>query len=456
MNKLKKLLVGGLFLILFSFGKESRAQIVSTWNTFDANLHDGADVESFLTHQIGVYVGSNCHAYSFWLAYGRPLPSGPQTSIWMTEAEVHKLISNHQLKELSISEKNKATHVLYYRNSDNALVHSAIVSQFDCLPYKNGGDYVQGRNGFSPLATIHKVNDYGSGVVTPKYFQFTPWHGNLIPLLIQPNCPWDPFKCEAVKDNPVTCIDGEDGVVSVVNSASPGATTRHYLWSNGATTNTVNNLSAGIYTVSIIEVPTGLTCQSMVTLYDPFSIVNHIATTDMDDNGYCIVTPWGDLWGGGTATVVLDNPAGSYSYLWDNRARNQTTQTAISLCYGDYTVWVTDNVTGCTEELEFTITGGSIYGYKNSGTTTSVEGAKYNVNDFNIYPNPNSGVFNISIENNGKISSVEVFDMMGKQVFKSATNEAVQKINISDQPKGIYLVKLTVGNDVLHKKVIYQ
>ncbi len=72
-----------------------------------------------------------------------------------------------------------------------------------------------------------------------------------------------------------------------------------------------------------------------------------------------------------------------------------------------------------------------------------------------IYPNPNNGQFNITIDGD-ETALIEVYDLMGKQVFNSAMNKTVNKIDITSQSKGIYLVKVTVGNDVFTEKVIYQ
>ena len=74
----------------------------------------------------------------------------------------------------------------------------------------------------------------------------------------------------------------------------------------------------------------------------------------------------------------------------------------------------------------------------------------------NVYPNPNNGQFNIELTNNEETTLIEVYDLMGKQVFTQNTNETIKKIDISDQPKGIYLVKITVGNEVFNEKIIYQ
>jgi hypothetical protein len=82
-------------------------------------------------------------------------------------------------------------------------------------------------------------------------------------------------------------------------------------------------------------------------------------------------------------------------------------------------------------------------------------GDEYHNFNSKIYPNPNNGHFSITIESD-ETTLIEVYDLMGKQIFSENTNEVKRKIDITNQPKGIYLVKVTVGNEVFTEKVIYQ
>ena len=463
MEKVNRGLISGLLLIFLSFGNHSQAQVVSFWSIFDVNLHDAVIVEPYVTNQIGIYSGANCHAYSLWLAYGRTLPPvQPGAGSSVLPIEVFHLINNGELEWLANqSDWGEATHVLYYLETSsefdpmsysNSLHHSTIVSQFDCFSYIEDS-YVQGRNWLSPAAHIHKVSDgTGSGMFTPRYFKYTPQVGSLIPPDYQPNCPWYPLTCQAIEYNPVTCADGEDGVVSVLTSINSGST-QTFSWSNGGTAVTLNNLTAGTYTVTVTESPTGSTCQSTITLVNPQPFVSYIATTD--DNGSCFMNPWGQLWGGGTATVVFYNynPNTTYSYQWDNRARNQTTQTATSLCSGYYEVTVTDNVTGCIEWFEFQVEEGA-NSKSGSGIANSSEMTSIIINPLNIYPNPNNGEFKISVENNSEISTIDIYNLMGEKVFNSDMNKTMNEIDISNQPKGVYFVEITIGDKIFNEKII--
>ena len=76
--------------------------------------------------------------------------------------------------------------------------------------------------------------------------------------------------------------------------------------------------------------------------------------------------------------------------------------------------------------------------------------------EFIIFPNPNNGVFNIKVNDIKKGLLIQVYDLVGKEVFSSKMKNTKQQIDISNQPKGIYLVKVTIGDKVYNEKIVYQ
>ncbi len=77
-------------------------------------------------------------------------------------------------------------------------------------------------------------------------------------------------------------------------------------------------------------------------------------------------------------------------------------------------------------------------------------------NPINLYPNPNNGQFSMALENSDGDALIEVYDLMGKKVFTERNTTGQLVVNIEDQPKGIYFVKVTIGNEVFSEKVVYQ
>ncbi len=96
-----------------------------------------------------------------------------------------------------------------------------------------------------------------------------------------------------------------------------------YLWSTGATTQTINNLPAGYYSVTVTD-NQGYTASANTTLNEPPPISAYITTT-------CGIP--------GSMTVYPSGGVPGYTYLWSNGASSQT---IINLPPGQYCVTVTD------------------------------------------------------------------------------------------------------------------
>jgi len=75
--------------------------------------------------------------------------------------------------------------------------------------------------------------------------------------------------------------------------------------------------------------------------------------------------------------------------------------------------------------------------------------------NFIIYPNPSDGEFNTKC--NGNINSIEIYNYLGEKVYGNILKQqASTKIDLSGFPKGIYFVKIEVGQNILTEKIIIQ
>ena len=138
----------------------------------------------------------------------------------------------------------------------------------------------------------------------------------------------------------VSCYDGTDGTVTATPITVQNYTPFTYLWSNGATTQTVSGLSAGPYSVTVTD-SIGCEASGTVVITEPTAL--SISTTVVDELTF-----------GGCDGSATANPSGGtspYSYDWSD---GQTTQTASDLCPGTYTVTITD-ANGCTETATITV-----------------------------------------------------------------------------------------------------
>jgi len=70
-----------------------------------------------------------------------------------------------------------------------------------------------------------------------------------------------------------------------------------------------------------------------------------------------------------------------------------------------------------------------------------------------IYPNPSDYIITIEMENLIN-ATIEIYNVSGKLVLSKELNSKVEKINISDFSKGIYIVKVMQNRSLNVKKVI--
>lgn len=140
-----------------------------------------------------------------------------------------------------------------------------------------------------------------------------------------------------VTGSTLSCVGGNNGTVSA--SASGGGSSYTYAWSNGQLGATQNNLTAGIYSVTVTD-NNGCTLIKNAMVSNPS---NPVSASTSTTSATCISQ--------GTATVNATNGTGPYTYLWSN---GQNLATASSLNSGNYTVTVTDS-NGCKTTSSATV-----------------------------------------------------------------------------------------------------
>lgn len=144
----------------------------------------------------------------------------------------------------------------------------------------------------------------------------------------------------SITGNLIYCAGGS-------TSLSTNNTYQSYIWSTGETTQTINNVTQGVYTVTITSAGgCTATASATVTESNPYPTIN-------SSNGICVATN----------TTLSVTPAFS-AYSWSTGSNSPT----INVPAGTYTVTVTDNF-NCTGSTTFTaytpptpiIQGDSIY-----------------------------------------------------------------------------------------------
>jgi SdrD B-like domain/SprB repeat/PKD domain/Secretion system C-terminal sorting domain len=128
--------------------------------------------------------------------------------------------------------------------------------------------------------------------------------------------------CTVALAQPITTLNGSDGKLTAV--ASNGTSPYTYLWSNGQTTQTAQNLGPGLYTVTVTDA-TGCTTACSFTLYAPAKLGDFTwIDTDEDgiqDNGEVglggvnVTVSGTTIYGGSyTSSVTTDN-TGMYMFV---------------------------------------------------------------------------------------------------------------------------------------------
>ena len=136
----------------------------------------------------------------------------------------------------------------------------------------------------------------------------------------------------------VSCHNGSDGNATV--NISGGTNPYSILWSTGATNNTINNVPAGTYTVTVTD-NNGCTADTSVTIEQP----NLPVITLVGQDPTC-------GFNNGSITAEVTNAPTPLSYSWNT---GDTDNPIDSLAAGTYSVTVTD-AHGCTVEDQITLT----------------------------------------------------------------------------------------------------
>jgi len=124
---------------------------------------------------------------------------------------------------------------------------------------------------------------------------------------------------------------------------------------------------------------------------------------------------------------------------------NQTTDSLGNQCFGTYCCKVIDN-NGCKDSICVVVS-----------LLTGI-GSTSNSSIINIYPNPNTGTFTLSIETKESAGlKFEITDELGQVIseYEDGINGKFSKvINLNNEANGVYFIHISVGNDTFNRKVI--
>ncbi|MBK7148448.1 MAG: gliding motility-associated C-terminal domain-containing protein [Bacteroidetes bacterium] len=133
------------------------------------------------------------------------------------------------------------------------------------------------------------------------------------------------------------CNGNSTGAINVTLSGGNGGFT--YVWSNGATTEDINTLSAATYSVTVTDL-NACTAQRSISITEPVLMSLSEVHTD-----FACATQQGAV------NLTVTGGTAPYSFVWSNSAN---TEDVANLSAGNYDVVVTD-INGCNQTLSATI-----------------------------------------------------------------------------------------------------
>ncbi|MBS4064108.1 MAG: T9SS type A sorting domain-containing protein [Chitinophagaceae bacterium] len=154
------------------------------------------------------------------------------------------------------------------------------------------------------------------------------------------------------------CFNGAIGSASVL--AAGGTAPYTYLWSNGATTDEISNLTAGVYNVTVTDA-NGCTTTAYYEVTQPTLLTASINNSS---------TACSNI-----ATVTANGGTPGYSYLWSN---GSTSATISGVPAGTYSVTFTD-ANGCTATASINLTVAEAFNPSASVTNITCFGANNGV-----------------------------------------------------------------------------
>jgi uncharacterized delta-60 repeat protein len=208
-----------------------------------------------------------------------------------------------------------------------------------------------------------------------------------------------------------------------------------YLWSNGATSNSITVNQAGMYSLTVVDANGCIGGDDEIEIFEdtiPVALFTH-----SQQNGY---------------TVQFNNTSSNGStYFWDFGGGNSSTQENPEFTYsfdGIFPVTlIVSNPCG-SDTLSYTIEV-----FKLSAGNIALE------NSIQVFPNPFHESFQVSIDASivKRNMNINVFNMLGQKVYTQQLTEQASNtllIEFNNRAKGVYIIQLCNDGSCISKRLI--
>lgn len=314
--------------------------------------------------------------------------------------------------------------------------------------------------------------------------------------------------CDISVTNSISSAGGSDGSLQISPTGGNGNLSVN--WSNGATTNSISNLSAGTYSVTVND-GSGCDCISTQTLSDP---------ANPPTGDYCNAQgnePWVE-WIQKVEFAGIDNTSskelyGDFTDQIANVAPGNTYPLTLTpgyswLAFDDYwSVWIDFNGNGSfddageqvvnrlgtesfTEQIQIPASAvigttrmrvamkrdeaptscetfglGEVEDYSVNISTNNARLGNGNLNfnnqkvslfDFSVYPSPTDGLINIALSDFEK-GTISIFNQIGQVVLTEKFEDTnLVSFDLKGQSSGLYIVMVESGDERILKRVVVE
>ncbi len=239
--------------------------------------------------------------------------------------------------------------------------------------------------------------------------------------------PYPDIQLSVISSN-TTCNGTSNGAATA--NATGGTPPYSYLWSNGETSSSINDLTFGTYSVTVTDA-TDCTATGSAAV-----ILGSGLGVSIDDPGY--VCPGETAF----ATAIAVGGNTNYSYNWSD---GQTGQTALNLSSGTYSVTVTDQ-NGCSGEASTTLQTGGGFSVGNLVTDVSCFGES--TGKINLTVQGGLSPYIYSWSNGGNTASIQNLSVGDYSVTVSDQSSCTQVYDFSVTEPSLLEMEVSGKNGV--------
>lgn len=336
----------GVFTFLWSTGDSTATITGLTAGTYLATVTDGenctASVSIAITQPFALLANASATGETALGANNGTATANPTggtagyTYMWSNDSTTQTITNlTPGSYTVSVADANGCTALQTVTvNAFGCNINAAIIStNASCNGANNGMATVNLSGATNPVsylwsntATTQSISNLAPGLYTVSVVD-----GNNCPAELSVNITEPPVLSVNASATGVTGNGLNDGTAT--SSPTGGTPVYSYLWSNGATSQTITGLSPGSYTVIVTDIKGCTSAQTVAVLAFNCALSSTISAASV----LCF--------GGadGQATIVVSGGTLPYTYKWSNGA---TTQTATNLTAGTFTATATD-AAGC-------------------------------------------------------------------------------------------------------------